>query len=143
MKGSGANHYPRAPALEDKYLSQGLIAILRKITQVTTAEREGGLAPPRQSDTRENTYHSKYEALTQCCSTIGPTSSTSLRHKKKTLGQFLELTGFGHSQSANSRRLHNVSLMVARRLQHWASNITASVHQYIGLEEINVHPMLD
>ena len=47
----------------DKYLSQGLIAILRKITQVTAAEREvgerggGGASTPatatRQSDTAE------------------------------------------------------------------------------------------
>ena len=58
------------------------------LIKVTAAEREveergggGGLAPPRQSDTRENTYHSKYEALTQCCSPNGPTSSTSARHK--------------------------------------------------------------
>ena len=94
-----------------KYLSQGLIAILRKITQVTAAEREvderrWGLAPPpppRQSDTRENNSHSKYEALTQCCSTIGPTSSR--RHDiKTTLGQCLELPGLGYGQSANSRR---------------------------------------
>ena len=76
----------------DKDLSQGLIAILRKITQVTAAERKvgeqggGGLAPLRQSDTqqsdtREYTYHSKYEALTQCCSIIVATSWTSARHK--------------------------------------------------------------
>ena len=52
------------------------------LTQVTAAEREvgergggGGASTPRQSDTPENTYHSKYEALTQCCSTNGPTSS--------------------------------------------------------------------
>ena len=63
----------------DKYLSQGLIAILRK-TRVTAAEREVGERGGR-GDTRENTYHSEYEALTQCCSTIGLTSSTSAPHK--------------------------------------------------------------
>ena len=128
------------------FLEINILAILRKITQATAAKREveegGGLAPPRQSDTRENTYHSKYEALTQCCSTIGPTSSR--RHDIKTTlcHQCLELTGFGHSQSENSRRWHNISPMVARHLQHWASIIPALVHQYIGLNAINIHPMV-
>ena len=33
--------------------------------------------------------------------------------------------------------------MMARRLQHWASIISALVHQYISLNAINVQPMLD
>ena len=49
----------------------------------------GGVAPrDRVTPTCENTYHSKYEALTQCCSTIA--RHLRRRHDiKTTLGQCL------------------------------------------------------
>ena len=52
------------------------------------------------------------------------------------------LLGCGHSWSANSSHWHNVSLIVAHRLQHWAGISPAFAYQYIGLNKINVHPML-
>ena len=52
------------------------------------------------------------------------------------------LLGCGHSWSANSSHWHNVSLIVAHRLQHWADISPALAYQYIGLNKINVHPML-
>ena len=52
------------------------------------------------------------------------------------------LLGCGHSWSANSSHWHNVSLIVARRLQHWAGISPALAYHYIGLNKINVHPML-
>ena len=52
------------------------------------------------------------------------------------------LLGCGHSWSANSSHWHNVSLIVAHRLQHWAGISPALAYQYIGLNKINVHPML-
>ena len=38
---------------------------------------------------------------------------------------------------------HNVSLMVAHHLQHWAGISPALAYQYICLNKINIHPMLD
>ena len=52
------------------------------------------------------------------------------------------LLGCGHSWSAISRHWHNISLIVAHRLQHWAGISPALAYQYIGLNKINVHPML-
>ena len=37
---------------------------------------------------------------------------------------------------------HDVSLMVAHRLQHWADISPALAYQYIGLNTIKVHSML-
>ena len=52
------------------------------------------------------------------------------------------LLSFGDSWSANSSHWHNVSLMVAHRLQHWADISPALAYQYIGLNKVNIHPML-
>ena len=61
---------------------------------------------------------------------------------RTTLGQCLCLLGCGHSWSANSSHWHNVSLIVVHRLQYWAGISPALAYQYIGLNKINVHPML-
>ena len=52
------------------------------------------------------------------------------------------LLGCGHSWSANSSHWHNASLIVAHRLQHWADISPALAYQDIGLNKINVHPVL-
>ena len=51
-------------------------------------------------------------------------------------------TTLGHSWLANSSHWHNVSLIVAHLLQHWAGISPALAYQYIGLNKINNHPML-
>ena len=60
---------------------------------------------------------------------------------RTTLDQCLVFAGLRSQLSKLSHR-HNVSLTVAHRLQHSADISPALAYQYIGLNKVNVHPML-
>ena len=122
----------------DKYLSQDLIVILPNITQLCQVRQRGVGALPRQSADVHEHPPSYHEALTQCCADVEDGGPALEQHCVNALC----LLGCGHSWSANSSRWHNVTLMVAHRLQHWADISPALAYQYIGLNTINVCPML-
>ena len=95
------------------------------------------LALPRQTAGIHEHLPSYHEALTQCCFNVVPTSKTAASIRTASF-----LLGCGHSWSANSSHWHNVSLIVAHSLQHWAGIGPSLAYQYIGLNKINAHPML-
>ena len=61
---------------------------------------------------------------------------------RTTLGQCLMSAGLRSQLISKLSHWHNVSLIVTYRLQHWAAISPALAYQYIGLNKINVHPML-
>ena len=121
----------------DKYLSQDLIVILRNITRLCQVSQRGVGALPRQTaGIHEHlpSYHKHWpDGVLMLCRRRRWRASI-----RTTLGQCLVSAGL-RSQLISK---HNVSLIVAYRLQHWAGINPALANQYIGLNKINVHQML-
>ena len=107
VKGSGANHYPRAPARWHSW---------------TPTQLSRGIDP----------------MLFVCCADVEDGGPALEQHWANASC----LLGCGHSWSANSSHWLNVSLIVAHHLQHCTGISPALAYQYIGLNKINVHPML-